>query len=52
MEKMMEKIIQNEKINPQNQTKENEEFRDDEHIFAVKETIVEEMAIDGICGVY
>lgn len=48
----MESKMQNEEIKLQSQNKEKPEFRDEENAFVTKETVVEEMAIDGICGVY
>ena len=48
----MESKMQNEESKLQNQDKEKPEFRDEESAFITKETVVEEMAIDGICGVY
>jgi mycofactocin precursor len=47
----MKDKMQEEKTELQNETKKNQDFSDDGAFFT-KETIVEEMAIDGICGVY
>jgi mycofactocin precursor len=50
-EDVMKNKMHDEKTELQDETKENQDFSDDGAFFT-KETIVEEMAIDGICGVY
>lgn len=38
--------------NKEKEIKESQEGKDDEDIFRTEEIKIEEMAIDGICGVY